>query len=145
VTEAYEAVVFDCDGVLVEPTDTAVLVEAVVDAFDAFGVEIDRAAARRSVTEDIAPVETAREHDIDPEAFWHYRELTASLAQQAHVRAGGKQVYKRKQREYHGPPCPWVKRVTTRTFNRKRIILKPSAIVQTHPNTIVWTRHPHGE
>jgi len=39
------------------------------------------------------PSETAREHGIDPEAFWHYRELTASLAQQTHVRDGGKPVY----------------------------------------------------
>jgi len=27
-------------------------------------------------------------------------------------------IYNREQREYHGPPCPWVKRVTTPTFNR---------------------------
>ncbi|WP_231754396.1 hypothetical protein [Halapricum sp. CBA1109] len=93
MTDTYDAVVFDCDGVLVEPTDTAVLVDAVVDAFDAFGVDIDRSVARRSVTEDEVPTETAREHGIDPEAFWHYRELTASLAQQTHVRAGGKPVY----------------------------------------------------
>lgn len=93
MTDAYDAVVFDCDGVLVEPTDTAVLVDAVVDAFDAFGVDVDRPVARRSVTEDEVPVETARQHGVDPEAFWHYRELTASLAQQTHVRDGGKPVY----------------------------------------------------
>ncbi|MFC7078612.1 HAD family hydrolase [Haloarcula halophila] len=93
MTDRYESVVFDCDGVLVEPTDTAVLVDAVVDAFDAFGVDVDRSVARRSVTEDIVPAETARDHGIDPEAFWHYRELTASLAQQAHVRDRGKPVY----------------------------------------------------
>jgi len=91
--ETYEAVVFDCDGVLVEPTDTTVLVEAVVDAFSAFGIDIERSVARRSVTEDVVPSDTAREHGIDPEAFWHCRELTASLAQQTHVRAGGKPVY----------------------------------------------------
>jgi HAD superfamily hydrolase (TIGR01549 family) len=93
MTDAYDAVVFDCDGVLVEPTDTAVLVDAVVDAFDAFGVDIERSVARRSVAEDDVPAGTAREHGIDPESFWHYRELTASLAQQTHVRAGGKPVY----------------------------------------------------
>lgn len=91
--ETYNAVVFDCDGVLVEPTDTSVLVEAVVDAFAAFGIDVDRSVARRSVTEDVVPSERAREHGIDPEAFWHCRELTAALAQQAHVRAGGKPVY----------------------------------------------------
>lgn len=93
MTDAYGAVVFDCDGVLVEPTDREVLVDAVVDAFAAFGVDIDRSAAERTVREDEVPVETAREHGIDPEAFWHDRELRASLAQQAHVRDGGKSVY----------------------------------------------------
>lgn len=93
MTDRYEAVVFDCDGVLVEPTDTAVLVDAVVEAFERFGVAVDRSVASDSVTEDVVPSETAREHGIDPGAFWHSRELLASLAQQAHVRAGGKPVY----------------------------------------------------
>ncbi|KOX91428.1 hydrolase [Haloarcula rubripromontorii] len=90
---AYEAVVFDMDGVVVEPTDRAVLVDAVVDTFAAFGVEIDRGFAERTVAEDFVPVEAARDHGLDPEAFWHQRELTASLAQQAHVRDGGKSLY----------------------------------------------------
>lgn len=93
MTDGYEAVVFDCDGVLVEPTDQTVLVDAVVDAFSAFGIDLGRSVAKRTVVEDEVPVETAREHDLDPEALWHYRELRASLAQQAHVRAGGKRVY----------------------------------------------------
>lgn len=93
MTDAYEAVVFDCDGVLVEPTGREVLVDAVVDAFRAFGVDIDRSVAERTVREDEVPVEAARERGIDPEAFWHDRELRASLAQQAHVRDGGKSVY----------------------------------------------------
>jgi HAD superfamily hydrolase (TIGR01549 family) len=93
VTDGYEAVVLDCDGVLVEPTDREVLVDAVVEAFAAFGVDVERPVARRTVAEDTVPTETAREHGADPEAVWHYRELTASLAQQAHVRAGGKPVY----------------------------------------------------
>ncbi|WP_226479875.1 HAD family hydrolase [Natrinema amylolyticum] len=89
----YDAVVFDNDGVLVAPTEREVLVDAVMDSFRAFGVEIDRAFARRTVAEDTVPIEAAREHGLDPEAFWHHRELTASLAQQTHVRDGGKQVY----------------------------------------------------
>jgi HAD superfamily hydrolase (TIGR01549 family) len=89
----YEAIVFDNDGVLVEPTDREVLVEALVDSFREFGVDVDRSVARRTIAEDAVPIETVREHGIDPDAFWHYRELTASLAQQAHVREGGKPVY----------------------------------------------------
>ena len=91
--DEYEAVVLDNDGVLVEPTDTDVIVDAVVESFEAFGVDIDRSLARQTVDEDTVPVDLAREHGIDPEALWHYRELNVSLAQQTHVRDGGKPVY----------------------------------------------------
>lgn len=93
MTDGYEAIVFDNDGVLVEPTDTAVLVDAVVESFRAFGVEVNRSLARRMVENEAVPTDIAREHGIDPEAFWHHRELTASLSQQVHVREGGKSVY----------------------------------------------------
>lgn len=89
----YDAVVFDNDGVIVEPSDRDVLVEATVDAFAAFDVAVDADRVKRSVAEDAVPWDLLREHPLDPEAFWHQRELTASLAQQAHTRAGGKPVY----------------------------------------------------
>lgn len=89
----YDTVVFDNDGVLVEPTDTDVIVDAVVESFAAFDVNIDRPTAKRTVDEGTIPVDIARDHGVDPEAFWHYRELSASLAQQTHVRNGGKPVY----------------------------------------------------
>jgi len=92
VTE-YDAVIFDNDGVIVEPTNRGVLVEAVVDAFAAFDIAVDIGRVERSVAEDVIPRDLLREHDLDPEAFWHQRELTASLAQQAHTREGGKPVY----------------------------------------------------
>lgn len=90
--DRYEAVVFDNDGVLVEPTDTDVLVDA-VESFRAFDVEIERSLAQEAVDNDAVPIETVRDYGLDPEAFWHYRELSASLAQQTHVRKGGKPVY----------------------------------------------------
>ena len=93
LSDGYDAVIFDNDGVLVEPTDEDILVDAVTDAFEAFGVDIDRSFARETIEEDVVPTEAVREHELDLEAFWHYRELTASLAQQTHVREGGKQVY----------------------------------------------------
>lgn len=93
MSECYDAVLFDNDGVLVEPTDTDILVDAVVESFEAFGVNVDRSLAEETVSNDAVPVETAREHGLDPEALWHQRELRASLAQQAHVREGGKAVY----------------------------------------------------
>jgi HAD superfamily hydrolase (TIGR01549 family) len=89
----YDAVVFDNDGVIVEPSDRTVLVDAVVDAFAAFDVTVDGEAVEQSVIEDAVPRDLLGEHDLDPEAFWHQRELTASLAQQAHTREGGKPVY----------------------------------------------------
>jgi phosphoglycolate phosphatase-like HAD superfamily hydrolase len=90
---AYDAIVFDNDGVIVEPNDRAVLVEAVVDAFAAFDVAVDADRVEQSVAEDVVPRDLLREHDLDPDAFWHQRELTASLAQQVYTRAGGKPVY----------------------------------------------------
>jgi beta-phosphoglucomutase-like phosphatase (HAD superfamily) len=91
--DRYDAVVFDNDGVLVEPSDRAVLVDAVVETFEAFGVDIDREFAKRTIAQDAVPIDTVEDHGIDPEAFWHTRELHASLAQQRHVREGGKPVY----------------------------------------------------
>lgn len=89
----YEAVVFDNDGVIVEPTERRVLVDAVAESFEAFDLPLSRAFARETVVEDFVPVEAVRDHGVDPEPFWHDRELRASLAQQAHVRAGGKLPY----------------------------------------------------
>lgn len=89
----YDAVVFDNDGVIVEPSDREVLVEAVVDAFAAFDVAVDTDRVEQSVAEDVVPRDLLHEHDLDPGVFWHQRELTASLAQQAHTREGGKPVY----------------------------------------------------
>lgn len=90
---AYEAVIFDNDGVIVGPTDREVLVDAVAETFAAFDIDMDRAFAARTVDEGFVPAETVHKHGVDPEAFWHHRELTASLRQQAHARAGGKPVY----------------------------------------------------
>lgn len=93
LADNYDAVLFDNDGVLVKPTEQDVIVDAVLDTFRAFGAEIDRSVARQTVENGIVPTETARDHGLDPEALWHYRELTVALAQQTHVRNGGKRVY----------------------------------------------------
>jgi HAD superfamily hydrolase (TIGR01549 family) len=93
MTDGYDAIVFDNDGVIVEPTDRSVLVDAVAQTFAAFDLDVDRELAERTVANDVVPAETVREYGVDPEAFWHHRELTASLAQQAHTREGGKPLY----------------------------------------------------
>lgn len=89
----YDAVIFDMDGVIVEPTDRDVMVEAVCTAFESFGLDDHRALAERTVAEDVVPTETLRGYGVDPEAVWHARELRASLAQATHARRGGKAVY----------------------------------------------------
>jgi hypothetical protein len=86
VTDRYEVVISDNEGVLIEPTDTGVPVDAFVASFRAFGVEIDCSLSQETVNKDAAPIETVREHRLNPEAFWHYRNLSISLAQQIHVR-----------------------------------------------------------
>lgn len=89
----YDTVIFDNDGVIVEPSDRGVLVEAVVDAFTAFDVTVERERVAQSVKEGVVPYDLLNKYDLDPEVFWHRRELTASLAQQVHTREGGKPVY----------------------------------------------------
>ena len=93
LADEYDAIIFDNDGVLVEPTDQDVIVDAVRTAFRSFGVELDRSVARQTVEDSTVPIERARDHGLDPEALWHYRELTVALAQQTHVLDGGKRVY----------------------------------------------------
>jgi hypothetical protein len=42
----------------------------------------------------------------------------AGYIDQPALRQRTRAFYKREQREYHGPPCPWVNRVKARNFNR---------------------------
>jgi HAD superfamily hydrolase (TIGR01549 family) len=90
----YDAIVFDNDGVLVEPTPREVIIDALVDTFDSFGVDVDPAFAKRIVAEDLVPADRVREeYGLDPEAFWQRREADASSAQKELVREGGKPRY----------------------------------------------------
>ncbi|WP_225334832.1 HAD family hydrolase [Halomicrobium urmianum] len=90
----YEAVVFDNDGVLIEPTEQELLVDAVCDTFREFRVEPDREFARRTVEESLVPEEDVRErYGIDPEAFWRRREANAATVQRGAIRTGEKGLY----------------------------------------------------
>ncbi len=90
----YDAIVFDNDGVIVEPTDRDVIVDAVVETFREFDVDVDRSHAEWTVASAAGPTEAVHEdHDIDAAAFWRRREAKSADAQCAAVRAGGKQVY----------------------------------------------------
>jgi phosphoglycolate phosphatase len=94
MTHEYDAVVFDNDGVLIEPTDRGRLAEAVRAAFAEFDVSVDEAVAREMVAADAAPDgDFEREYGIDPAQFWQRREEIASATQREAIRAGEKALY----------------------------------------------------
>ena len=92
----YEAVLFDNDGVLVEPIGRSVLRQATWEAFDALGVpdpdpdDVDRLAI--GVTPTVLSTVCAR-YDLDPARFWRARDYHSSHAQRAELRAGRAGLY----------------------------------------------------
>jgi HAD superfamily hydrolase (TIGR01549 family) len=93
---SYEAVLFDNDGVLVEPVGRSVLRRATWEAFDALGVsdpdpdDVDRVSI--GVTPDLLSTVCAT-YDLDPERFWRARDYHSSHAQRAELRAGRAALY----------------------------------------------------
>ncbi|RCU47683.1 HAD family hydrolase [Haloplanus salinus] len=93
---SYEAVLFDNDGVLVEPIDRSVLRGATWEAFDALGVpdpdpdDVDRVSI--GVTPDLLSTVCAT-YDLDPARFWRARDYHSSHAQRAELRAGRAALY----------------------------------------------------
>jgi len=92
----YEAVLFDNDGVLVEPVGKPVLRRATWEAFDALGVpdpaddDVERLSI--GVTPDRLSSVCAR-YGLDPERFWRARDHYSSHAQRAELRAGRATLY----------------------------------------------------
>jgi len=92
----YEAVLFDNDGVLVEPIGRSVLRRATWEAFDALGVsapdpdDVDRLAI--GVTPDLLS-SVCGTYDLDPERFWRARDYHSSHAQRVELRAGRAALY----------------------------------------------------
>lgn len=99
----YDGIIFDVDGVLVEPTDPQVHRDAVRAALESFGVQpIDTDTVERlvEITGDnrdqlsaASVEEVCRRHGIDPEAFWRKRERLAAEAQVEELQAGRKERY----------------------------------------------------
>jgi len=93
---SYEAVLFDNDGVLVEPVGRAVLRRATWEAFDALGVptpdpdDVDRLAI--GVTPDLLSSVCAS-YGLDPERFWRARDYHSSHAQRVELRTGRATLY----------------------------------------------------
>lgn len=92
---AYDAVIFDNDGVLTTPTDLDVLSEAVRESFRAHGVadppDEDVDACFGTTPADLERV--CSSHDIDPDGFWRRRDEAASRVQRGRIDDGHKTLY----------------------------------------------------
>jgi len=94
IEQAYDAIVFDNDGVLIEPTDRERLYEAVRKSFDHFDVVAAEAIVRRAVEEDDLPFDDVRDtHGLDPAEWWSRREAAAVEIQREEIRSGTKALY----------------------------------------------------
>ena len=91
---SYDTVVFDMDGVIVEPTDRSVIRESITGTFEEFGVPSPPSVLVERFLDQEVPAETLRErHGIDPAEFWTRREHNASRAQVDVARRGKKTPY----------------------------------------------------
>lgn len=93
---AYDAVVFDADGVLVEPTAGSTLEAAIRRAFEDHGVpdpeQADLDGLRATTPDELRSV--AERYGLDdPAAFWASRDDHASAVQREAVRRGEKVLY----------------------------------------------------
>ncbi|SFR93688.1 haloacid dehalogenase superfamily, subfamily IA, variant 1 with third motif having Dx(3-4)D or Dx(3-4)E [Halomicrobium zhouii] len=94
ISTDYDAIVFDNDGVLIEPTDRERLYDAVHRSFEHFDVVAEEALVRRAVEEDDLPFDDVREtHGLDPGEWWARREAAAVEIQREEIRSGTKALY----------------------------------------------------
>jgi HAD superfamily hydrolase (TIGR01549 family) len=91
----YDAVIFDNDGVLIEPTDRDIVVDAIRDVLRQYGITDPSTAELETLySPTVEDVKTICSHyDIDPDDFWRDRENAASQAHQYAVTQGNKQSY----------------------------------------------------
>ncbi|ELY57370.1 HAD family hydrolase [Natronococcus jeotgali] len=92
---AYDAFVFDNDGVLTRPTDRSVLTDAICGAFAEVGVAdptTEEIETMLSPTVDsLRAVATA--YDLEPATLWEARERAAIEAQREELASGRKRTY----------------------------------------------------
>jgi HAD superfamily hydrolase (TIGR01549 family) len=92
----YDAVLFDNDGVLVEPPSDEALRTAAEEAFRTVGVEDPDDEHVADVVRGVSPdvlYEVCATYDVDPAEFWHARDRHASEAQRAEFRDGERAHY----------------------------------------------------
>jgi phosphoglycolate phosphatase len=92
---AYDAFVFDNDGVLTTPTDREVLLGAIRTAFAEAGASEPTAEQVRTLLgPDLDSVRAIADgHGVEPAALWKARERAAAAAQLEELRAGRKRTY----------------------------------------------------
>lgn len=92
----YDAILFDNDGVLVEPPTDENLLAAAESAFRAVGVDDPETTHVDEVVRGVTP-DSLRDvcsvYDVDPAEFWHARDRFASEAQLAEFREGSRARY----------------------------------------------------
>jgi HAD superfamily hydrolase (TIGR01549 family) len=92
--DVYEAVVFDFDGVLAEPTPGAVLDEAAREALLAVGVEPTARARSHARSSDLGRVRRlCAAHGLDPDGFVATRDEATTAAQARALADGRKPTY----------------------------------------------------
>lgn len=92
----YDGVVFDMDGVLVEPSTPDVMREASVRTFETCGIPDPPAEAVEAITYSIDPAEfdqLCASHDLQPDVFFRTRDAHACRAQIRAAHDGGKAPY----------------------------------------------------
>lgn len=91
----YDALLFDNDGILVEPTDRDVLRRAIREAFESVGVS-DPAFEDVEALHDVSLTDVERvcaAYGIEPAPFWRRRDDAASRRQRAVIERGEKAPY----------------------------------------------------
>ncbi|RLM53323.1 HAD family hydrolase [Halobellus sp. Atlit-31R] len=91
---AYDAIIFDNDGVLTRPTPTTVHREAVRAAFAEFDVEPTTEAVDAVIHGGLSRIRSVCSlFDLDHETFWPRHEANAAAAQRAAIERGEKTLY----------------------------------------------------
>ena len=92
----YDAVLFDNDGVPVEPPSDETLLSAAESAFRAVGVESPESTHVSDVVRGVTPdrlEDVCGAYDLDPDEFWTARDSHASEAQRREFREGDRGPY----------------------------------------------------
>ena len=92
----YDAILFDVDGVLVEPAEHGILQEGIRRTFRALDVDApaDEHVEEMTIHVTVDAVRAVCDaYDLDPDTFWRERDRRSSEVQREAIRAGRKPLY----------------------------------------------------